>query len=322
MTPASHEGIAVGIDAGGTKTEALWLKPIGTRERMEAPGINLMRDGPDAAGAALLELFARIYVASEGQTFHSVCIGLAGAGRRDDQLDLEARLTAAWSSDLGPKPRDLRVVSDGDIALQAAFGPDSGIVVIAGTGSLILGRRLDGSLVRAGGWGRTLGDDGAGYGLGRAALRAAAAAYDGGPATLITQLLAERCGVASLADLIRRVYVEGWPLQHEPVAILLDAAARNDEVAARLVQDQATRLADQVGWLAGRVGETGMRHHAALAGGLGRHEGYRATLLALVADRLPGWRLEVCARRPVEGALELAERAASRNPGGTAARPA
>ena len=47
-----------------------------------------------------------------------------------------------------------------------------GVVVIAGTGSIAYGRNERNQAARAGGWGYMLGDEGSGYWIGRAALRA------------------------------------------------------------------------------------------------------------------------------------------------------
>ena len=57
-------------------------------------------------------------------------------------------------------------------------------MVIAGTGSIAYGRNDRNQAARAGGWGYMLGDEGSGYWIGRAALRAVLRESDRrGPAT-------------------------------------------------------------------------------------------------------------------------------------------
>ena len=54
------------------------------------------------------------------------------------------------------------VMSDAELALNAAFGPEAdGMLVISGTGSVVFLRK-NGTLLRAGGWGHILGDGGRG----------------------------------------------------------------------------------------------------------------------------------------------------------------
>ena len=86
--------------------------------------------------------------------------------------------------------------------------PDQpGVVVIAGTGSIAYGRNERNQAARAGGWGYMLGDEGSGYWIGRAALRAVLREADRrGPATQLTGLLLNYYGVARAQDLIHQVY--------------------------------------------------------------------------------------------------------------------
>ncbi len=65
----------------------------------------------------------------------------------------------------------VRVISDVELAHEAAFGGGPGVLVIAGTGSIAYGRSARGKSARAGGLGAYLGDEGSGFWLGREALR-------------------------------------------------------------------------------------------------------------------------------------------------------
>ena len=64
------------------------------------------------------------------------------------------------------------MVNDALVALEAGAPGEPGVVVISGTGSISYGRNAQGEAARAGGWGYVLGDEGSGYWIGRAALRA------------------------------------------------------------------------------------------------------------------------------------------------------
>jgi glucosamine kinase len=62
---------------------------------------------------------------------------------------------------------DLLLAGDNEIALDGAFCGGPGILIIAGTGSNILGRAADGTMYHAGGWGPALGDEGSGFWIGQ-----------------------------------------------------------------------------------------------------------------------------------------------------------
>jgi len=64
--------------------------------------------------------------------------------------------------------RRVRVVSDVEAARDGAFGERPGILLLAGTGSIALGRDGRGRLGRAGGLGPLLGDEGSAFWIGRA----------------------------------------------------------------------------------------------------------------------------------------------------------
>ena len=102
------------------------------------------------------------------------CFGLAGLS----SPAVRAWATRAVSASVGGS---LLLCGDEEIALDAAFAGGPGILVVAGTGSNAIGRAAGGSLFGAGGWGPVLGDEGSGYWIGLAAIRAALHAQDRAP---------------------------------------------------------------------------------------------------------------------------------------------
>ena len=95
---------------------------------------------------------------------------LAGCGT-DDRRSLENLCAEIW-----PEAK-IVVGSDRDSGLAAALGRGDGIVVNAGTGASVTGRRGD-RIEKAGGWGHILGDAGGGYFLSVQALRLILREYD------------------------------------------------------------------------------------------------------------------------------------------------
>ncbi len=290
----------IGLDAGGTKTDVLVRNESGDTISLAGPPANLQRLGPETTARTLADLIDEARRRFSGARVRGMCAGVAGAGRATDRQALTERLRARLGEDA---PSRLVIVSDARIALEGAFEGASGAIVIAGTGSMVLARDRRGACVRAGGWGLLLGDDGSGYAVGRAGLRALAAAFDGGPETRLRQLFAEAFDLRTPEALIRRVYAEGWSLA-EAAPLVLEAAAAGDAVALAIVEEETRRLARQAGWLARRAGNLEPRF--ALIGGMTRDAFYRGRLRTALLERLPGWRSEAPLRSPVEGALLLA----------------
>lgn len=65
----------------------------------------------------------------------------------------------------------VHVISDAQAALLGALGQRPGVLLLSGTGSIVVGRNARGRWARAGGLGPVLGDEGSGFWLGREWLR-------------------------------------------------------------------------------------------------------------------------------------------------------
>lgn len=298
--------ILIGIDAGGSKTELLAHAGRESLERSGA-GVNLKRDGMPRSVEVLASLLTEALTTLEHDGTGSICLGIAGAGRPGDQADLAALLRERIGPPLAAC--SLRVEHDALIALEAAFEGASGMIVIAGTGSVVLARTEAGALERTGGWGPRIGDEGSGAVVGAAGLGAVAAAFDGGEPTALRDLLAERYGIATPDDLIHAVYADGWKMQ-DVAPLVVAAAEAGDWACTRILETQANALAQRAGWLAARTAEP-ITPRVALLGGLASETYYRESLSEALQRHLPHWQMVCASRRPVDGALALAQRHAS-----------
>ena len=103
------------------------------------------------------------------------------------------------------------VTHDGMIALSGALAGENGIVAIAGTGSLVFGRRGSRTM-RAGGWGYVFGDEGGAFWIARQALRAALRHEEGwGEKTALHPMLLEATGMQSANETLHLFYTPAWP---------------------------------------------------------------------------------------------------------------
>ncbi|MFI6564886.1 N-acetylglucosamine kinase [Streptomyces sp. NPDC050534] len=198
------------------------------------------------------------------------------------------------------------VVGDAELLVPAA-GLDKGVGLVAGTGSVAVGRLPDGGTVQVGGWGAVLGDEGGAAGLVREAARAAWAAHDRGeePDALARALLAS-FGVPEVpalgAALESAADVSADWGRHAPAVF---AAAEAGSPLARAVIAEAGRsLAGLVERLAGR----GVAVDDVVVAGstiLAQPPLYDAFVASLAAS-VPGARPQPLRVPPVEGAVALA----------------
>ncbi|HXG31748.1 MAG TPA: BadF/BadG/BcrA/BcrD ATPase family protein [Bryobacteraceae bacterium] len=240
-----------------------------------------------------------------GTSFEAACLGFSG-GPADKEALVKELIRA----------QRLIVTTDAFIALSGATGGEAGIVVIAGTGSIALGRNAAGKTARAGGWGYVFGDEGAAFDLVRQALRAALRFEEGwGPPTCLHALLLDETGARSAAELLHRFYTADYPRDRvAALAPLVDRAAQdNDAVACALLdkagQDLAT-LAFAVRRQIFGQGETAL---VAYLGGAFRSDRLRERFRMLV-ELEEGNRVVAPRFGPAAGALIEAWRAAGLRP--------
>lgn len=275
----SRCNLVVGIDGGGTKTEAVIgaiidggsIRAIG---RGTAGPANLQsRTAADAWHQCLAAIRSAVddccqedrrQFGCELNTFTFVkgLFAMAGAGSRPHAEAFEHQIIA--SSQLN----NLLVTHDARPLVGGATQADCGIALIAGTGSFAYCRTADGIEDRCGGWGYLYGDEGSGYSLGIAGLRAAVMADDGRGSP--TEL------VSGFKNWLGQSDIPGWLTElrtwdRDQIAgaakIVCQCASGGDETAIRLIDQAAEALAHHLTTLWNRQFR-GQSTDIVLAGGL------------------------------------------------------
>ncbi|AXE89371.1 BadF/BadG/BcrA/BcrD ATPase family protein [Streptomyces sp. Go-475] len=194
--------LVIGLDAGGTRTRAVLAdaadgRPLG--EGAAGPGNALTVPGPQLT-EHLAEALARAVPEPCRGRVVAVAGGFAGAtdaaadepGRRNALAALTAALRRL-GIDAGPPV----ISSDIEAAFASAPGaPADGLALVAGTGAVAMRitARRGTATVDGDGW--LLGDDGSGFWIGRAAVRAALRMADGrGAATVLAATVGRELGV-------------------------------------------------------------------------------------------------------------------------------
>ncbi|MDX3521873.1 BadF/BadG/BcrA/BcrD ATPase family protein [Streptomyces scabiei] len=288
--------VAVGIDVGGTKTH---LRAVTGTESV-ADHLRASRGwrphDPAAATAWLATLVEEVLPAHTPVSAVAVGAHACETPRQCEgiRLALQERLQVPCL-----------VVGDAELLAPAA-GFATGVGLVAGTGSVAVGRTADGTSVQVGGWGAVLGDEGGAAGLVREACRAVWAAHDRGeaPDALAGRLTA--CfGVSEVPALggaleAATAMSADWG-RHAPQ--VFEAAEEGSVLARRVIAEGGRALASLVARLAARRVPV---DDVVVAGGtiLSRPALYSAFAEALL-DAVPSARPHVLQVPPVEGALAL-----------------
>lgn len=301
-----RDPLILGLDGGGSKTLALLADASGrVLGRGAAGSSNYQNIGAPAAWAALDAAIAAAFADAglSPRPLDAVCLGLAGVDRPEDRTLFEG-----WAAErFGGAPAV--IANDAEIVLAAGTPAGWGVALISGTGSIVFGRHPSGAMARAGGWGHILGDEGSGYAIGLAALRAVMAAFDGrGPTTALTDAVLAHWGLAAPPDLVGRVYREDvGATDIAGLARLVDAAAAaGDGVALEILRGAGHDLAITVEAVARRL-DLPAPIPCALAGGVVVHGVQaRAAFLAAAAARGLALAPITPVPEPAQGAVRLA----------------
>jgi N-acetylglucosamine kinase-like BadF-type ATPase len=294
----------LGIDAGGTKTACLLADRDGNIvSSARAGGANLQASGELQVEKVLHDVMEEA-IGDRDVMPAAICLGIAGVDRPDD-----AAVVRSIMKRIGYKARVL-VVNDALVALEAGAPGEPGVVIISGTGSICYGRNGKGEAARSGGWGYVLGDEGSGYWIGRAALRAVLREADRrGPKTALTPLLLSHFDVSHPQGLIHEVYQA--PLKPSAIGALAkcvqSAFGQGDEAAIGILRGAANELESAALSVMRRLDLTGEPFRFILSGGILRAVPWlEEELERRLPVAAPRSTVHMLDREPAEGAVTLA----------------
>ncbi|CAM4421713.1 N-acetylglucosamine kinase-like BadF-type ATPase [Paenibacillus endophyticus] len=255
--------IFLGIDAGGSKTHALLVDDRGRvlgrglggngnhQTAFEKAGTNI----EDACQQALQEAG----IAKEQVTY--AYFGLAGADREPDYEILRPMIAS-----LGYE--HYAIACDTMIGMRAGTNKSYGGVIISGTGFNAAARNAQGEELQYGGFGYLFGDgQGSGTDLAVHAFRSAIRAWEGREqVTLLSELVPERLGYATIQDMYDDALYNHKRPGHGLAKVMFEAAAQGDAVAIRILREAGSEHANAVMALIKRLGMEQERFDVVLTG--------------------------------------------------------
>jgi glucosamine kinase len=232
------------IDAGQTDTR--YIAFDGGREVLSGHserGVTniLLAGAEDSLRKNLATILDSLHSRLGNCTFRVISAGYTGIAREREEYGVVLTLLA----ETFPASK---IVLDSDMvtAHAANFEGKPGIVLHAGTGAFAYGVDQNENRMRTGGWGYLLGDQGSGFGLGLAAVRAALGAWERtGPPTDLKDELLRFFEIEDPQTLKTVVYRRGFQRRRiaEFSRVLLDHAASGDAVAGEIICEGAEHMA-------------------------------------------------------------------------------
>jgi glucosamine kinase len=290
----------LGVDGGGTKTEAILVDGSGTIvARRLGPGCNPSLAGPEGAKAIFAELIKELLAPfpAANPDFKIEATLLCMAGNSAFWAEFAASLTAFGR---------VSTATDAAPVLQLATGGKPGLVIHAGTGSFVAAFTADSPEVHyAGGLGWKFGDPGSGYDIGRRVVARALLELQGwSPPSGLSQYLQDQTGIQEGQAISRFYYNDSAssPKIAQLAAGALELADKGNAVAHDLVLASVSELLD----LAHAVVAKLFPHQAArtipagLSGPILTHRFVAERLMAM--SSLP---LKVVTDAPIEGVRQL-----------------
>lgn len=283
----------LGVEGGGTKTAWVLVQRVAEGLRVvdqgKLPPSNFRLTPPDR----LRSIFRQL-----PQEVDRVGMFLAGCGV-DDRSSLAKLCAEIW-----PKAK-IVTGSDRDSGLAAALGRGDGIVVNAGTGATVTGRRGE-RIEKAGGWGHILGDAGGGYFLSVQALRLILREYDlhRGEAQFTASIL-QALSLNSRDELVRWAQTADKMEIATLSPIVFEAAKNGDLNVAKIIEEGAEVLTEYTGAVAARLGLLAPK--VILLGGLFQRDSlYVAAFKRKLKKNLSDARVGMSEQSPELGAAWLA----------------
>ena len=309
--------VVLGVEGGGSHTHAVVADAEG--RVLGAGGSDDPSNWEDVGiGAASAAIRAVVREALDGARRHpgdveAAVFGLAGV---DFPID-EQRLSGIPDA-IGLIGRT-SILNDGFVAMRAGTDDRFGVVVVAGTGSVVAGRNPAGEVFRTLGMGPTFGDWGSASEISAAAVTAVADAHlRRGPQTALSRLLCEKTGVQTVVEFLEATG-RGRIDDTTFAPIVAQAADAGDACARSILSSSGERLGATASHVVRMLDMENLAFDLVLAGGIFR-SGSAELMTAIekaVHATAPNARLVSLDIPPVVGCVLLAlEDAGSQTPQG------
>ncbi len=235
----------IGIDCGASCTEVL-IYPIdislktgtGKIKPLKFDAINYNLIGLDKTVKRLTAIIKKSAskIKVRFTNIGYISAGISGARNEKDRGKIRQNLQKEL------KFKNITIYPDTEVAFAAAFEPQEKNcgILIAGTGSVLYYKNSKGKIIRTGGWGRYIGDEGSGYWIARTALHKLTQHYDRRErkTSLAGKIL--KYGITE-GNIINKIYHKNFEISKITV-IVFECAESGDKVCKEIIKQAAELL--------------------------------------------------------------------------------
>lgn len=284
----------LGVDGGGTKTEAVAIDSQGkVLTRYSGSSTNpyvVTFDGAMQELSIVLDhVLDPLSLSLPEAEIKGICLGMSGVSTSEEKDNVISFLRSYQQKHHFSFP--ITITTEAEISLMASLEREYGILVISGTGSNTYGITKKGERYRVGGWGHILGDEGSGYQIGLLTLKTVIKSLEGMlPDTLMTQRITDAYNFGHISEL--KSYVYQSSIGRNDIAAFarycVEAAKDGDHLAQGILNNQAVELADTTTALIGRDPEL-EESEVVCTGSIFKHSDiFREAFRKALLSRFPG----------------------------------
>ncbi|PCD08972.1 ATPase [Peribacillus simplex] len=226
----------IGVDGGGTKTEAVAYDMGGNKISEGRAGFGNLLINEKQAIANIIQAIEECVMPINNGSCHYICLGLAGYGGVENPQGIKSALSKAFKA-------PFTIVNDAIIAHAALLKGNDGILTISGTGSVSIGIH-EGIEKSAGGWGHILGDEGSGYWIAmQAFIRNTQEEDEGYEYSHLTESILKKLGYNSAMELKKFIYSATKSEIAAFVPLIVQHAEKGDGFSQNILNQAGYHLA-------------------------------------------------------------------------------
>lgn len=226
----------IGVDGGGTKTEAVAYSLEGQVLETALTGFGNLVNGKDEALKNITDSIEKIVEKLGRDGVKGLYLGIAGSEVSDNAQVIKNEIKEKLGF-------DSKVMNDGDLALKALLKGEDGILVIAGTGSIAFGINKD-KEKRVGGWGHLLGDEGSAYKISIEAFKRMIKENDFGlERSNLSQDILDKLNIKEVSNIIDFVYSSTKDEIAQMAGLVSKHAENGDEEAKKILVNEGIEIA-------------------------------------------------------------------------------
>lgn len=225
----------IGVDGGGTKTEAVAYDLDGNVLKTSLKGFANLLNNKEEALNNIHDSIKELVDEYGQENLKGLYLGIAGSEAGDNEQLIKEVADRFF--------KDSVVMNDGELALRAMLKGEDGILTIAGTGSISFGVNKD-KRFRCGGWGHLLGDEGSAYKISIDAIKHMIFVKENRlPKTEFIKAIMNEIGIDSEDDVIGFVYSSTKDEVAKVAPVVSKFAENGDRVAIEIMEKEGLALA-------------------------------------------------------------------------------